>query len=100
MFGLAGFWNKSPSPNALGQFIPNRLPKHVITSTNCKKNQSLITFLLNYITPRVLLLLVHQTFNTSAFQLQKQPTEVFYIKKAFLKISQNSQENTCARVFF
>ena len=31
---------------------------------------------------------------------QKQPPEVFYIKKVFLKISQNSQENTCARVSF
>ena len=28
----------------------------------------------------------------------KQPPEVFYEKKVFLKISQNSQENTCARV--
>ena len=31
--------------------------------------------------------------------LQKQPAEVFY-KKLFLKISQNSQENTCTRVSF
>ena len=31
--------------------------------------------------------------------LQKQPPEVFY-EKIFLEISQNSQENTCARVFF
>ena len=29
--------------------------------------------------------------------VQKQPQEVFY-KKVFLKIPQNSQENTCARV--
>ena len=26
---------------------------------------------------------------------QKQPPEVFYKKKVFLEISQNSQENTC-----
>ena len=31
--------------------------------------------------------------------LQKQPPEVFY-EKIFLEISQNSQENTCATVFF
>ena len=53
MLGSGNFWNKSPSrflkilklrlfyswnfkifKNALGQFIPNRPPKHVITSTN------------------------------------------------------------------
>ena len=53
MFGLGDSWDKSPScflailklpsfyssifkifKNTLGQFIPNRLPKHVITSTN------------------------------------------------------------------
>ena len=27
----------------------------------------------------------------------KQPLEVFYIKKVFLEISQNSQENTCGK---
>ena len=34
--------------------------------------------------------------------MQKQPPEVFYEKrkKVFLKISQISQENTCARVSF
>ena len=34
--------------------------------------------------------------------MQKQPPEVFYEKrkKVFLKISQNSQENTCGRVSF
>ena len=32
--------------------------------------------------------------------LQKQPTEVFYKKNVFLKIFQNSPENTCTRVFF
>ena len=31
---------------------------------------------------------------------QKQPPEVFFEKKAFLEISQNSQENICARVSF
>ena len=31
---------------------------------------------------------------------QKQPPEVFCKKKVFLKISQNSPENTCARVYF
>ena len=53
MFGSGNFWDKSPSwilnvlkmssfytgnfkffKNALGQFIPNRPPKHMITSTN------------------------------------------------------------------
>ena len=34
------------------------------------------------------------------FKLQKQPPKVFYKKKVFLEISQNSQENTCARVSF
>ena len=33
------------------------------------------------------------------YTLKKQPPEVF-CQKVFLKISQNSQENTCARVFF
>ena len=33
-------------------------------------------------------------------KVQKQPPEEFYGKKLFLKISQNSQENTCARVSF
>ena len=32
--------------------------------------------------------------------LQKQPPEVFCKKPMFLEISQNSQENTCARVSF
>ena len=32
--------------------------------------------------------------------MQKQPPEVFCKKKVFLDISQNSQENTCARVSF
>ena len=31
---------------------------------------------------------------------QKRPTEVFYEKKVFLEMSQNSQENTCAIVSF
>ena len=31
---------------------------------------------------------------------RKQPPEVFYEKKVFLEISQNSQENTCVRAFF
>ena len=31
---------------------------------------------------------------------QKQPREVFFVKKVFLEISQNSQENTCTRVSF
>ena len=32
--------------------------------------------------------------------IQKQPLEVFCKKKVSLEISQNSQENTCARVSF
>ena len=32
--------------------------------------------------------------------LQKQPSEVIFKKKVLLEISQNSQENTCARVPF
>ena len=31
---------------------------------------------------------------------QKQSSEVFYKKKMFLKISQNSQENTCIQSLF
>ena len=30
----------------------------------------------------------------------EEPPEVFYKKKEFIKILQNSQENTCARVSF
>ena len=33
------------------------------------------------------------------FTVQKQAQEVFY-KKVFLKVWQNSQENTCARISF
>ena len=32
--------------------------------------------------------------------MQKQSPEVFYEKKLFLEISQNSQENTCATASF
>ena len=32
--------------------------------------------------------------------MQKQPPEVFYIKKVFLEILENSQKKTYARVFF
>ena len=41
----------------------------------------------------------HLWTTTSVYKTikQKQPQEVFYKKKVFLKISQNSQENTCAR---
>ena len=35
-----------------------------------------------------------------AYKAQKQPPEVFYKKKVFSEISQNSQENTCARFSF
>ena len=35
--------------------------------------------------------------NLDIYTFQKQPPEVFYKKKLFL---QNSQENTCARVYF
>ena len=34
------------------------------------------------------------------FELKKEPPEVFCKKKVFLEISQNSQENTCARDSF
>ena len=33
-------------------------------------------------------------------EVQKQPSEVFFKKGCFFRISQNSQENTCARVSF
>ena len=36
----------------------------------------------------------------TVLKVQKQPAEVFYKKKVFLKIAQNSQENTCARASF
>ena len=36
----------------------------------------------------------------SLVNFQKQPLEVFYKKKLFLKISQYSKENTCVRVSF
>ena len=35
---------------------------------------------------------------SSRLRMQKQPQEVFHKKKVFLKTSQNSRENTCARV--
>ena len=43
-------------------------------------------------------LLIFQGFSVVS-QFQKQPSEVF-CKKVFLEVSQNSQENTCARVSF
>ena len=36
----------------------------------------------------------------SIFTLQKQPAEVFYIKKPLLKISQHLQENTSVEASF
>ena len=39
---------------------------------------------------------VRQIFQAN--EKQKQPPEVLYKKKVFLEISQDSQENTCARV--
>ena len=40
------------------------------------------------------------SFFSRIFDLQKQPPEVFYKKKVFLKVSQNSQERNCGRVSF
>ena len=40
------------------------------------------------------------SFKFSRFLKHKQPPEVFYEKKLFIEISQNSQTNTCARVSF
>ena len=34
------------------------------------------------------------------YKNHNQPLELFYKKNVFLKISGNSQENTCSRVFF
>ena len=42
----------------------------------------------------------YEFLNLDTYTFQKQPPEVFYEKKLFLKISQNSQEKTCARVHF
>ena len=44
----------------------------------------------------------HSTFIAQELEEigQKQPPEVFYNKRLFLELSQNSQENTCARVSF
>ena len=66
-FGSDNFWDKSPSrslknlklpsfysgsfkmfKNALGQFIPSRLPKHVITRTNLYVKQNIWYFLSLY----------------------------------------------------
>ena len=41
-----------------------------------------------------------EIFNTSIITFRKQPPDVFCEKKVFLKISQNSQENTCTRTSF
>ena len=44
---------------------------------------------------------VQRTYNVRRiYNIEKHPPEVFYKKKVVLKISQNSQENTCARVSF
>ena len=40
------------------------------------------------------------TIKTTDEYTRKQPSEVFCKKKVFLEISQNSQENTCARIYF
>ena len=39
-------------------------------------------------------------FGVMRNKVQKQPLEVFCKKKLFLKISQNPQENACARASF
>ena len=39
-------------------------------------------------------------FSMIRIYYQKQPPEVFYEKKVFLEISQNSQENTCSTASF
>ena len=36
----------------------------------------------------------------TSIHVQKQPPEVFFKKRVLLEISQNLQENTCAKVFF
>ena len=57
----------------------------------------------NLILPKYIAYLLSYLSLTSLFiaiaKSQKPPTELF-CKKVFLKISQNSQENTCARVSF
>ena len=42
----------------------------------------------------------HLFYQKQNLGIQKQPPEVFHEKKVFLKILQNSQENTFARVSF
>ena len=42
---------------------------------------------------------IKQTFNFSSFRFRSSRPEVFY-EKVILEISQNSHENTCARVSF
>ena len=42
----------------------------------------------------------HSQLNDWTIEQQKQPPEVFCLKKMFLKISQFSQENTCIGVSF
>ena len=42
-------------------------------------------------------ILTRQLCQLASDNAQKQSPEVFYEKKVFLEISQNSQENTCAR---
>ena len=43
---------------------------------------------------------IYSFIRSSMHSFKKQPPEVFYRKKMFLKISQNLQETTCARVTF
>ena len=43
-------------------------------------------------------ILFSNTLTKVSINVQKQPPEAFCKKKVFLEISQNSQENTCARV--
>ena len=55
---------------------------------------------LNIFTPQLLMYYIqYQNGKSRLVHIQKQPLEVF-CEKVFLKISQNSQETTCARLSF
>ena len=42
----------------------------------------------------------HKLFNSKKKKIQKQPPEMFFTKRCFIEILENSQENICARVSF
>ena len=93
------FWNgmvffkysryQSETANTVNQWFPGTLFLSPLFETSLVKTNRLLHKYGTYTNSTVI-----------TWMDQKRPLEVFCKKKVFLEISQNSQENTCARLFF